>query len=223
MIKFERSQKIFLIKNILFFSIILIFFRFIVIPITNTDQFRLIVENIGIFGYLLVIIYIVLSHVLAPISGTPGVLLAYTVYGPFIGTILLFIAGMISATINFYISRRYGRKVVKKLAGKDALNKIDSISLNEEKKTLIIARFFGFTLFDFISYAYGLTNMPYKTYISITFITSLIVNIILYLLYRNFDFTTSNGVTIWYVFMGITLLIAFVLFSILFKRVKTKH
>ena len=91
--------------------------KLILIPTILSQSFINLTTNLGYWGYLIVIAYVVLSHVFAPLAGTPGVLLGVTIYGLKTGTILLYLGSLISATINFYISKKFGRKWVVKIVG----------------------------------------------------------------------------------------------------------
>jgi uncharacterized membrane protein YdjX (TVP38/TMEM64 family) len=202
---------------------LMVFYRFVIVPYINTPQFQQVINTLGIWGYLIIILYVVASHVFAPISGSPAVILAFTIYGVDTGLLLAYIAGLISCTINFYLSRKFGREIIKKFAGKDSLEKIDSIPFSDEKKTLIVARVLGFALFDFISYAFGLTNMPFKSYFIITAITGAFINTLLYFVYRNINFRSTEGIAIMYIFLGSALAGFTIILNLYIKKVKKNN
>jgi uncharacterized membrane protein YdjX (TVP38/TMEM64 family) len=191
----KRTKKIAKLTIIL----ILIYFalRLFLLPIITSSEFREFTRNLGVYGYFVVIGYVVLSHVFAPLTGTPGVVLGVTIYGINTGMWLLYFGGLISSTINFYIAQRFGRKWVTKLTGKSSIKKIDEFASVEGKEVLIISRLFGFALFDFISYAAGLTTIKFKDYFIITAVASLIVNLIVQLAFRSIDFQSEFGIMIW--------------------------
>ena len=124
--------------------------------IPQTREVELFVNSIGTWGYLVIIIYTVFSHVFAPISGSPAVFLAVTLYGLNTGVFLLYIASLVSSTINFWISRRYGRGLVVKFVGEKSMKEIDELVAVQGKQMLLVSRLFGFSIFEFISYAAGL-------------------------------------------------------------------
>lgn len=195
--------------------------RYVLVPVINSDEFKVFIEEIGAWGYLIIIFYIVISHVFAPIMGTPGVLLGVSIYGLDIALTLLYIASLISSTINFYISRIYGRKWVIKLAGEKSMNKIDEFVQMEGKTILILARLFGFSFFDVISYAAGLTKMDFKTYFIITAITSAVVNIASRFIFGNLDMATGTGIFIWFISVFATGLIFGTILTIYIKKTKS--
>ena len=171
--------------------------KFLLLPKINSPEFREFTQGLGFWGYFVVIGYIVLSHVFAPVAGTPGVALGITIYGVNRGMWLLYIGSLISATINFFIAKRFGRSWVTKFVGKKSIKEIDEFTAVEGREVLLISRLFGFALFDFISYAAGLTNLKYKDYIVITAVSSLITNVTMQLIFRDIDFQSELGIMIW--------------------------
>ncbi|MBU1110420.1 VTT domain-containing protein [Patescibacteria group bacterium] len=188
------------------------------IPILTSDEFRSFVEKLGPFGPLVVITYTVLSHVLAPVAGTPGILLSITMFGIYRTMLYVYLGSMLSASINFFISRHFGRKWVTKLAGTRTMNEIDEFVEASGTPLLILSRVFGFSLFEVVSYAVGFTNMPFKKYFAITAVFSLIPNIAFTYIFRNIDITSGKSLIIWLV----TLIGTGILFALFIKKYSRK-
>lgn len=168
-------------KEIAKLVIVFISLSLVSIYISNwlrTEDMQERIRHAGIYGPLIVILYIVASHVFAPVVGTPGTVVAFSAYGLIGGWMLLYIASIISAIINFYTSRELGRKWVKKLAGKKSLDQIDHFAEVMGLKLLKAARLFGAPLFEFISYAAGFTGISFKRYFWITVFYSIIPGIL---------------------------------------------
>lgn len=191
----KTAIEILKIAGIIVFLYILL--KTILIPLVTSEGFKDFTASLGFFGYFVVIGYTVLSHVFAPLAGTPGVLLGLTIYGAKTGMFLLYIASLISATINFWISRKFGRKLVTKLVGEKSMKEVDEFTLVEGKQVLIISRLFGFPIFEFISYAAGLTNISFREYFIITAFGSIFTNIGFYFIFKNIDFQSETGIMIW--------------------------
>lgn len=132
------------------------------------------VESTGYWGVVILVLYVAASHVIAPLAGSPGMIVALSVYGLYKGWLITYLGSLLSATINFYIARMLGREWVIKLAGKRSINKIDRFIELMGVRLLIIARLFGFSVYEFISYAVGFTNMSFKKYFLITATASLL-------------------------------------------------
>ena len=184
------------------------------LPNINSPKFKNFTESLGVCGYLVIIGYVVLSHVFAPIAGSPGVTLGITIYGVSTGLWLLYIGSMISASINFYVARRFGRNRVEKFVGKDSMKKIDEFVSVEGEEALIISRLLGFAFFDFISYAAGLTLIKFKKYMIITASMGLIANLTLQYVFKNIDFQSESGIMIW---IG-SIFVAGIVFGIYFTQ-----
>lgn len=191
----KASVEIFKIAGVVVFLYVVL--KAILIPLIISDGFKDFTASLGFFGYFIVIGYTVLSHVFAPLAGTPGVLLGVTIYGVKTGMFLLYIASLISATINFWISKKFGRKLVTKLVGEKSMKEVDEFTSVEGKQVLIISRLFGFPIFEFVSYAAGLTNISFKDYFIITAIASVFTNLLAYFVFRNIDFQSETGILTW--------------------------
>lgn len=171
---------------------------YIAVEVSTWLQGKIVQENInslGVLGPVLIIIYMILSHIVAPLAGTPGTVAALSIYGLGKAIVIIYIASLMSATINFYIARKLGRRWVIKLAGKDSIKRIDQITKVMGTKLLIIARIFGAPVYEFVSYAAGFTNIGFKKYILITATVSFIPGVIIsYLFYNSLESSISLSV-----------------------------
>lgn len=175
-------------------------------------------EESGPWAPLIIIGYTVLSHVFAPLSGSPAVLLALSIFGIVKASIYLYIASLISATINFWIARHFGRRLVKRFVGQEGINNVDQFTNISGGKFLIIARVFGFSIFEIVSYAAGLTNISFKKYLAITTVFNLIPSVVFMFLFRDADFSRPYHLIVWF---G-SLIIAGFLFTVFVKK-HTRH
>ena len=183
-------------KAFIIVAVLIIAFN-ILLPLTTSEEFKLFVKSLGIFAPLIVILYTVASHVFAPVAGSPGIVLSMAIFGVYQTVFYLYIASLLSAIVNFWISKKYGRKWVSKFVGSSTMNEIDEFTKAEGKEMLWIARIFGFTLFEIISYAFGLTNMKFKDYMTITALGSIPSSLIMLFLFRKTDFESTQGLSLW--------------------------
>lgn len=212
--KMSKKEKILEVTKILLIIIILSLVLNWLIPTVNSSNFRILVDKLGPLGPSVIVFYVVLSHVFAPLAGTPGLLLGVAVFGFYKTSIYIYLASLISATINFYIGRKYGRKWVMRLVGKKIINEVDNFVQASGTKILILSRIFGFSLFEVVSYAAGLTKIEFTKYFSITAIFSLIPSFIIILLFKDADFSSKLNLLIWF---GI-IIITGIIFSFFIKR-----
>ncbi len=204
---YRRGIKYVTVKNALGAVAIIVFVYFLG-DIITADWMHKLVIWLGPFGPFGVTIYVVISHIFAPIAGSPGVLLSVGLFGLWKTMFYAYLGGLISSAIAFWISKKWGRPLVKKFVGEETMEDIDEFVDASDEKLLIIARLFGFPMFDIVSYAAGLTPLDFKTYFIITAVVSAIpaftVN---YLVFRFADFTSKlNSYLIVGVFFGLGLI-----------------
>jgi|688.fasta_scaffold03899_10 uncharacterized membrane protein YdjX (TVP38/TMEM64 family) len=148
--------------------IFFLLFFYLLIPLIHSPRFSGFVENAGLFGPLMLTLFFVIADVTLPLLGSPGIILSVGLYGLWKGLFIAYFASLISAAINFYLSRKYGRTLIKKLVGKHGVDHVNYYVDRFGKRTLVLGRLFGFPVFEIISYAGGLTSMSFKTYMIIT-------------------------------------------------------
>ncbi|MDP2926858.1 MAG: VTT domain-containing protein [bacterium] len=215
----EKLHKLYEIVKILLVILVLYLVLGLLIPILTSQDFRRFVQSLGPAAPLIVILYIVISHVFAPLAGTPGVLLGVAVFGIYQTMFYLYLASAVSAAINFYISRRFGRKWVIRLVGEKTMAEINDFVGVFGTQILILSRLFGFAIFEVISYAAGLTNIDFRKYFLITLVFSSVSNLVFAFLFRDVDFSSGNSLILW---LGI-LLVSGLIFSLFIKKYLSKR
>lgn len=133
----------------------------------ETNEIRSFIDKAGIWGSIIYILLLTSTYVIAPLSGTPIFIAGFLAFGK-IFIIYNYLATVLGAIINFWISRIWGRGLVKKFVGRENMAKINEFTQNYGVKTLIFFRVFQGHLHDFISYAYGLTNMRFFPYLIVS-------------------------------------------------------
>lgn len=146
-------------------SVFLIFYFFI--RSISEETFRSVILKTGPFAPVVFILLMLVTQIIAPLSGSPILFAGYYVFGIHI-IFLTFIASFISSITNFLISRFFGRKIVLKLVGSTNIQKVDAFSKNYGFMTLFLLRVFQGALHDFISYAAGLTAMRFLPYLFVS-------------------------------------------------------
>src|SRR3989344_2963583 len=207
----QKSKNI--VKAIVVIASIVLFAQYL-LPDINSPQFKEFVRNSGAIGPLVIIGYINTAHVIAPLVGSPATFLSAAIFGVTKTMLFLYIGGLISSIINFYISRKLGRVWVKKLAGEESLGEIDKLLGVSTIKIFIFSRIFGFALFDVISYAAGFTKISFKKYFAITATFPLIPLSVLAFVFKDFNFASKNSFIIW----ASGLLLISAIFSLSFRK-----
>jgi uncharacterized membrane protein YdjX (TVP38/TMEM64 family) len=206
-------------KNI-FLAILLVVFIYLFSTI-DKETLEQISVRLGWLGPLFIGLVFVFTHVFAPISGTPFYLVGIQLYGYETILILFYCTSMISATICFFIARKWRRKIVTKLVGEKMMANIDDTVSFNESSILITGRTLGYCFFEFTSYALGLTTISFKKYIAYTAVLTPIPMLLLYLVFKNLDFDSFQDSMIYYSTIAISgVLFAFFLSHIIKKRKK---
>lgn len=209
-----QRQKIWDLVKFVIVVLILSLILKLLLPTLTSPEFKDFVKRLGIFGPLVVVAYIIISHVVAPLAGTPGVLLSAAVFGIYQTVFYIYLAGLISAVINFWLSRRFGRRWVLKLVGQKTMREVDQFVKASGTRILILSRLFGFALFEVISYAAGLTKINFKKYFLITAFFSAIPAAVFAYFFRQADLTSARSLLWW---LG-AITMTGIIFSIFIKR-----
>lgn len=122
-----------------------------------------VMQKAGPFGVILLIFCLWVTNIIAPLSGSPFLFAGFYLYGQ-MSVFYAFIAAVIASVTNFWVARKWGRKVVVKLAGEESLEKLDILTKDYGLQTLFIFRLFLKEFHDVISYAFGLTSLTFKQY-----------------------------------------------------------
>lgn len=209
-----KNRKILAVSKVLLVVVGLFVVLQWLIPSLTSPEAQAFVENLGPFGPLVIILYTVVSHIFAPLAGTPGILLSLILFDLPRTMVYIYLASMVSASICFWIARGFGRGWVVRLVGREAMTEVDRFVETSGTQILILSRVFGFSLFEIISYAAGLTTIDFKKYFAITAVFTLIPNTILTVIFKDLDFSSGGGLLFW---LG-TLVFAGLLFSFFLRR-----
>ncbi len=138
-------------------------------------QALLIQYGIWIYGILFAIIFVETGLVIMPfLPGDSLLFVAWSLAGGWyinivVLLIILFVAAVLGDTVNYYIGKYFGNRLLKrKFRGKLMINphhiqKTQQFFHKHGKKTIILARFVPIvrTIAPFVA---GIGNMPYKTF-----------------------------------------------------------
>lgn len=147
------------------------------------------------FGSFLVFVYILIQSaaiIIPPVPGAAFQIALIALFGPFKGLVLIYLAVTPLYCINFLLAKKYGRPLVRKLAGKSALEKVDHYTENAGLGTLVILKLLQGSYFDFISYGLGLTRIPFRQFFWVNLLAGIPADVLNYFVFKNSpNFTTS--------------------------------
>jgi uncharacterized membrane protein YdjX (TVP38/TMEM64 family) len=110
-----------------------------------------------------------MKSLLVILPSIPLIVIAGSVYGPFMGFVLSLTGAIFSATFSFFVARKAGAGFIVRLLGNRAKylnNQMDNFGI----RIIAIMRAAFVIPFDILSYLAGLTKMKYRDFIIGTFL-----------------------------------------------------
>jgi uncharacterized membrane protein YdjX (TVP38/TMEM64 family) len=153
---------------------------FFIVQAIGPERLRATVAATGPLAPIAYVLLKALTVVVTPVSGTPLRLAAGTLFGFWEGVILSVLGSVLGGSVNFWIARRFGRRVVLRLLGPNALVRVDPLlgRLNDWR-ALVLARIVLAPIWDVISYGVGLTRVRFRTYLIVALLCDIIPSMIL--------------------------------------------
>jgi len=141
---------------------------FDLLTVDNIDRLDVWFDSLGWWAPLaFVVLWIVASVFFLP--GLPITIVGGLVFGAVWGTVWTTVGANLGAVTAFLIGRYAARGTVERMLEKNrALKKIDDGVKNQGWRMLLITRLVPIFPFNIQNYAYGLTDIPLKTYVLVT-------------------------------------------------------
>lgn len=129
-----------------------------------TEDIEELIESEGIGGIIIYTFVAIVATVIAPLSFLPLLPFAVALWGPFTAAVLSVVGWWVGAMIAFWIARKYGYPVVRRLLEIERIERIEKIIPPQNLFWSVV--FFRVVLpVDLLSYALGLfTNMKTVPY-----------------------------------------------------------
>lgn len=128
----------------------------------------------GAFAALALYCLTLLQVVILPIPGIVTFTAGVSVFGVFFGGLICFAGIFTGSLVAFIIGRKAGVKAAAFFLGRDALDKTLRKFNGKDKLFLTIAFLFPFFPDDALCFAAGLTNMSFRYFLCMVFVTRLI-------------------------------------------------
>jgi uncharacterized membrane protein YdjX (TVP38/TMEM64 family) len=162
----------------------------LVLQFSVLTQSEKVASWLGQFGNYVILVYILiqaLTIIIAPIGGQFLQVAMLALFPAHQAFFIIYLTVTPLYLFNFLISRKYGRPLVSKVVGKKALDEIDKLSEDFGSVTLIILKVFQSGLFDYLSYAAGLTKISFKHFALINIFAGIPAVFIAYFVFTRFD------------------------------------
>jgi uncharacterized membrane protein YdjX (TVP38/TMEM64 family) len=122
------------------------------------------IEQLGTAG-IFVFLGAYIIGVVAIIPGSALTLLAGPLFGPVLGIVLVSIGATIGASVSFLIARYFAREPVSQLLRKnERFHRLDHLTEIHGDVMVAITRLVPLFPFSLLNYAFGLTRVPFWTY-----------------------------------------------------------
>ncbi len=169
----EFSSRSLLIGGALFLALLTALY--ILVQSIGIDQLQTTIATGGIWGPLIFVGIKALTFTFAPLSAGPIQFASGILFGIIPGTLYSLLGELLGGTVNVIIARAFGRRIVRRFVGAAAMSRVDGFyerHLNDWK-SLLAARVLLFSVYDFISYAVGFSQIRLSVYIVVSFVGGL--------------------------------------------------
>lgn len=156
----------------LFVAAILIAVEFITGDL-DVQDIREWIRDLGFWGPILLIAVLALAMVVAPIPNPPFMIAAGIAWGTVLGVVYAVIGQLIGSMIIFWLSRRFGRKLIPRLIGEAGAARVDRLATRMGPQLVFWWRMMPVS-FDFAAYAAGLTTMSFRLFVLLVFAGSIL-------------------------------------------------
>ncbi len=143
---------------------------YLLVQFIGIEELQSTIAEAGIWGPLLFIGIKALTFTFAPLSAGPIQFASGILFGIIPGTIYSLLGETIGGTVNVIIARVFGRRIVQRFVGAAAMQRVDGFyqrHLNDWK-SLLAARLLLFSVYDFISYAVGFSQIRLAVYVLVS-------------------------------------------------------
>lgn len=150
----------------LFFLALAIVVAYVVTVTIGIESLRESVTSAGWYAVALVLILKATTIVVAPLGGSIIYPIAGAAYGFWPGLGLTLVGDAVGSTIAFFLSRLFGRSVLRFFTAASQTSTIDAVLAElDDKRKFAKARVYFAGFMDLFAYAAGLTKIPYWYFI----------------------------------------------------------
>lgn len=174
---------------LVFLAVIIFSYVLQTVIVQNREELALWLSRFGPYVIFVYIILQALTTIIAPLGGFFLVVVMIALFGPGIALTLAYLVTTPCYLVNFYLSRRFGRPFAQRVIGKNALEKLDHYVKDAGTTLLILTRLLQGGNFDYLSYAWGLTKVPLKTFALVNILAGIPATAINYFIFTSYKKT----------------------------------
>jgi len=135
----------------------------------GAEHLRALVEEAGAWAPLVYIAAKAAATIVAPLLGTPLKAASGTLFGLWQGIAYSVLGDTIGGCACFWISRLLGRRFVARLLGAKSLSRVHELANDFGGwRALLFARLILSAAYNIVSFAAGVTKLPFRQYLAVT-------------------------------------------------------
>lgn len=158
------------VRNLIFIAIA-IGAAYAVTVTIGIDRLREVVASAGVLGPIVIILLKMTTIIVVPLGGGPVYAIAGAVFGFWNGFLLTLIGDLLGFSAAFYISRLWGRPIVKFFVPKNQLATVENVLVRGSRlRSLIKARIAFSALPEIFAYAAGLSAVSFLVFLPVQII-----------------------------------------------------
>lgn len=131
------------------------------------------IRSLGMLGPVVFVIVYAVSTV-AALPGSALSIVAGAIFGPVLGVVTVIFAATLGAGLAFLVSRYFARSSIERwLEGNERFRRLDELTAKHGDIMVAITRLVPLFPFNLLNYGFGLTKVPFRTYIVWSFVCML--------------------------------------------------
>lgn len=134
---------------------------------SSIDAFKNFISGKGILAPFVFFLIQVVQIIISPIPGNVTTLAGGVLFGPLESSLLSCGAIILGSAIAFYLARAFGKPLVSKFVNQNVIDKYDKMFSSKSQNVLLIFFLIPFFPDDALCFLSGLSNMPFKTFITL--------------------------------------------------------
>lgn len=186
-----KNEKVKFVTIVLILFLGTIFLTKILNGVSRIESLQLFVSKHNYIFVISLFIIKILGIVWPPIPGGIFTVAAIPLIGWELAFFVDFVGNAIGISISFYLGRKYGDKILKKLFPQKVINFIKRVKLDERKQTegiFFVSLATGFFMVEVTSYGFGYLKAKYISFLKGSLAASLIRGLPAYYLLGNLIF-----------------------------------
>lgn len=202
------------IIEIVWFGVVLAIF-ILSIKMVRSGELQAQVAAFGMLAPLLLIVLKMATLIVAPLGGTPLYVISGALFGTVQGLLICFVGDLLGSSVCFFLSRKYGARVLGFFAGGQNVEKVlKTVNIISNTRSFVKARLGFVSMPELLAYAAGLSKINFWTFSLINALFYLPIDFALVFLgSRLAEFSAKYFLLL----PGIVFLFAFSGFALLYK------